>query len=216
MADAKAMAERLMAWLRGHPACAWPVASTVVMGLHGVTDAACSPKSATKVWAAMVRRVREWCAAVEPFRTEVVQFSAAVMVPRSWVFFLFPGVDHSAPPAVDPREMAFFLRCLDPIMHGDSGAVLSRCIASGNATTLEEVAIVEAFITNLRRRPETVAVLRLEPTASQAIRSTAVEHHQGQLHRKLLGALKLMAESGALIVPGGRARFVHAGRCRKG
>jgi hypothetical protein len=39
MADAKAMAERLMAWLRGHPACAWPVASTVVMGLHGVTDA---------------------------------------------------------------------------------------------------------------------------------------------------------------------------------
>jgi hypothetical protein len=25
---------------------------------------------------------------------------------------------------------------LDPIMHGDSGAVLSRCIASGNATTL--------------------------------------------------------------------------------
>jgi hypothetical protein len=35
----------------------------------------------------------------------------------------------------------------------------------------------------------------LEPTASQAIRSAAVEHHQGQLHRKLLGAVKL-------IVPG--------------
>jgi hypothetical protein len=98
--------------------------------------------------------------------------------------------------------MAFFLRWLDPIMHGDSGAVLSSCFASGDATTLEEVAIVEAFITNLRRRPETVAVLRLEPTASQAIRSAAVEHYQGQLHRKLLGAVKLIAESGALIVPG--------------
>ena len=53
-------------------------------------------------------------------------------------------------------------------MHGDSGAVLSRCIASGNATTLEEVAIVEAFITNLRRRPETVAVLRLELPVRQS------------------------------------------------
>jgi hypothetical protein len=95
MANAKAMAERLMAWLRG-PACGWPVASAVVMGLHGVTEAACSPKSATKVWAAMVRRVREWCTAVEPFRTEGVLFSAAVMVPTSSVFFLFPG-DHSAP-----------------------------------------------------------------------------------------------------------------------
>jgi hypothetical protein len=104
--------------------------------------------------------------------------------------------------------MAVFLRYLDPIMQGDSGAVLSSCIASGDATTLEEVAIVEAFITNLRRRPETVAVLRLEPTASQAIRSTAVEHHQGQLHRKLLGALKLMAESGALIVPGVPASYM--------
>jgi hypothetical protein len=96
--------------------------------------------------------------------------------------------------------MPFFLRWLDSIMHGDSGAVLSSCFASGDATTPEEVAIVEAFITNLRRHPETVAVLRLEPTASQEIRSAAVERQQGQLHRKLLGALKLMAESGALIV----------------
>ena len=113
MADAKAMAERLMAWLRGHPACAWPVASTVVMGLHGVTDAACSPKSATKVWAAMVRRVREWCTAVEPFRTEGVQFSAASS----------PATTRHLPPAVDLRKMAVFLRYLDPIMQGDSGAV---------------------------------------------------------------------------------------------
>ena len=70
--------------------------------------------------------------------------------------------------------MAFFLRCLDPIMHSVSGAVLSSCIASGDATTLEEVAIVEAFITSPRRRTETVAVLRLELTASQAIRSAAI------------------------------------------
>jgi hypothetical protein len=51
-------------------------------------------------------------------------------------------------------------------MHCDSGAVLSSCIASGDAITLEEVAIVEAFITNIRRRPATVAVLRLDPTTS--------------------------------------------------
>ncbi len=88
MANAKAVAERLLAWLRGHPACGWPVASTVVMGLHGVTEAECSPKSATKVWAAMVRRVRKWCAAVEPFRTEVVQFSAVVIVPSQVVGIL--------------------------------------------------------------------------------------------------------------------------------
>jgi len=62
--------------------------------------------------------------------------------------------------------MAVFLRYLDPIMQGDSGAVLSSCIASGDATTLQEVAIAEAFITNSRHRPGTVAVLRVDPTTS--------------------------------------------------
>jgi hypothetical protein len=63
--------------------------------------------------------------------------------------------------------MAVFLCYLDPIMQGDSGAVLSSCIASGDATTLQEVAIAEAFITNSRHRPGTVAVLRaVDPTTS--------------------------------------------------
>ena len=174
MSNGQVQAQRLIAWLRGHPPCAWPVASTVAMALHGVNDTACAPKKANKVWAAMLRLVNKWSAQVEPFHTQPLCFAHSVMDPRNWVFFVFPGVDHAAlgddaaPPPVDPREMAFFLRCLDPIMHGDSGAVLSRCIASGNATTLEEVAIVEAFITNLRRRPETVAVLRLELPVRQS------------------------------------------------
>jgi hypothetical protein len=95
-------------------------------------------------------------------------------------------------------------------MHCDSGAVLSSCIASGDAITLEEVAIVEAFITNIRRRPATVAVLRLDPTTSTAISSAAVGYPQGKLYRRLLGALKLMAEAGAIIVPGVPASYMPA------
>ena len=166
MAAAEGRARRLMALLRGHPACDWPVATTVVMGLHGLTDALCAPKKANQVWTSVLRNVRRWSAEDERWRTQSEEFARSVMKPRKWVFFLFPGVDHSAPPAVDPREMAFFLRCLDPIMHSDSGAVLSSCIASGDATTLQEVAIAEAFITNSRHRPGTVAVLRVDPTTS--------------------------------------------------
>jgi hypothetical protein len=180
------------------------------MGLHGLTDALCFPRKAKQTWATMLGSIRKWSAEDEPFRTQSEQFNAKVMDPRKWVFFLFPGVDRSAPPAVDPREMAFFLRCLDPIMHCDSGAVLSSCIASGDAITLEEVAIVEAFITNIRRRPATVAVLRLDPTTSTAISSAAVGYPQGKLYRRLLGALKLMAEAGAIIVPGVPASYMPA------
>jgi hypothetical protein len=105
---AEGRARRLMAWLRGHPACAWPVSSTVVMGLHGLTDALCFPRKAKQTWATMLGSIRKWSAEDEPFRTQSEQFNAKVMDPRKWVFFLFPGVDRSAPPAVvDPRETSF-------------------------------------------------------------------------------------------------------------
>jgi hypothetical protein len=74
-----------------------------------------------------------------------------------------------------------------------------------------DMSVVKAPPATITKKPA-VAVLRLEPTASQAIRSAAVEHHQGQLHRKLLGALKLVRRSHRA----GRARFVHTGRCPGG
>ena len=80
---AEGRARRLMAWLRGHPACAWPVSSTVVMGLHGLTDALCFPRKAKQTWATMLGSIRKWSAEDEPFRTQSEQFNAKVMDPRA-------------------------------------------------------------------------------------------------------------------------------------
>ena len=88
MSNGQVQARRLMAWQRGHPPCAWPVASTVATALHGVNDTACAPKKANKVRAAMLRLVNKWSAQVEPFHTQPLCFAHFVMDPRDRVFFV--------------------------------------------------------------------------------------------------------------------------------
>ncbi len=108
MAAAEGRARRLMALLRGYPACDWPVATTVVMGLHGLIDTLCAPKKANQVWTSVLRNVRRWSAEDERWRTQSKEFARRVMEPRKWVFFLFSGIDHSAPPGVDPARCPSF------------------------------------------------------------------------------------------------------------
>jgi hypothetical protein len=127
-------------WLDGHVASRWPVCTSVIASMLGVTAANRASVVGKLIATAAKRKPGQDGAGRTEWRMGQPLDLGRNFNPRCWTF-----VDFHAPPPhaaaaapIDHRAMALFLTILDQL--ADEQSLLCRSIACGEASTAAEVA----------------------------------------------------------------------------